>query len=139
MFCLCGNGLQNIQKLLPHKFSECGPSLAVGDVDGNGLDDIISGGSFSFSAQMFLQQLDGSFIQKSVLKDANINTKRWEDLGVLLFDADQDGDLDLYIAIGSYENERNTSVYQDKLYINDGKGNFTIEEGALYRPQMRLL
>ena len=121
----------NIQKLLPHKFSEYGNALAVGDVDGDGLDDIISGGSFSFSAQVFLQQAKGTFIQKSILKDANINNKRWEDLGVLLFDADADQDLDIYIASGSYENERNTSVYQDKLYINDGKGNFKIDDAAL--------
>jgi hypothetical protein len=121
----------NIQKLLPHKFSEYGPALAAGDVDGNGLDDIISGGSFSFSAQLFLQQENGRFIQKSLIPDADINTKRWEDTGVLLFDADGDGDLDLYSASGGFENERNTMVYQDKLFINDGKGNFKIDLPAL--------
>lgn len=121
----------NIQKLLPHKFSEYGPALAVGDVDGNGLDDIISAGSFSFSAQLFLQQLNGQFVQKTLIQNADINTKRWEDMGLLLFDADKDGDLDLYAASGSYENERNTMVYQDKLYINDGKANFTIDPSAI--------
>ena len=55
------------QRLLPHKFSEYGPSLAVGDIDGNGLDDIISGGSSQHSAQMFLQQPNGKFIQKNLL------------------------------------------------------------------------
>lgn len=121
----------NIQKLLPHKFSEYGPALAAGDVDGNGLDDIISGGSFSFSAQLFLQQENGRFIQKSLLPNADISNKRWEDTGVLLFDADSDGDPDLYSASGGYENERNTMAYQDKLFINDGKGNFKIDSSAL--------
>ncbi|MDP2335706.1 MAG: VCBS repeat-containing protein, partial [Bacteroidota bacterium] len=121
----------NIQKLLPHKFSEYGPALAAGDVDGNGLDDIISGGSFSFSAQLFLQQENGRFIQKSLLPNADISNKRWEDTGVLLFDADMDGDLDLYSASGGFENERNTIAYQDKLFINDGKGNFKIDSSAL--------
>ncbi|MES2872634.1 MAG: VCBS repeat-containing protein [Bacteroidota bacterium] len=114
----------NIQKLLPHKFSEYGPALAVGDIDNNQLDDIIVGGSFSFSAQAFLQQSNGRFIQKALIQNADIHTKRWEDEGLLLFDADNDGDLDLYVASGGYEHEKNTAVYQDKLYINDGKGNF---------------
>ena len=121
----------NIQKLLPHKFSEYGPALAVGDLDGNGLDDLISGGSFSFSAQLFLQQLNGQFVQKPLMQNADITTKRWEDMGLLLLDADRDGDLDLYVASGGYENERNTIVYQDKLYINDGKANFMIDPSAV--------
>ena len=62
----------NIQKLLPHKFSEYGPALAVADIDGNGLDDIICGGSSSFSAQIFLQQLNGKFIQKPLLTDEDL-------------------------------------------------------------------
>lgn len=121
----------NIQKLLPHKFSEYGPALAAGDVDGNGLDDIVTGGSFSYSGQLFLQQPNGKFIQRSLLPAADINTKRWEDEGMLLFDADGDGDLDLYVSSGGFENERNTATYQDKLYINDGKGNYHIDSSAL--------
>ncbi len=121
----------NIQKLLPHKFSEYGPGLAVGDIDGNGLEDIISGGSFENSAVAFLQQADGKFSTKKILAADGNAKKRWEDLGLLLFDADADGDLDLYASSGGYENERNTEIYQDKLYLNDGKGNFTIDAAAL--------
>lgn len=121
----------NIQKLLPHKFSEYGPALAVGDVDGNGLDDIVSGGSFSYSGQLFLQQPNGKFTEKKLLPKADIYTKRWEEEGVLLFDADGDGDQDIYVASGGYENASNTASYQDKLYVNDGKGNFNIDSAAL--------
>ena len=121
----------NIQKLLPHKLSEYGPALAVGDIDGNGLDDFICGGAAGFSAQLFLQQRDGRFIQKALLSDAAAKSKLSDDLGILLFDADGDGDLDLYIAAGGYENERNSPVYRDKLYVNDGKGNFTYDSAAL--------
>ncbi|MEP6596597.1 MAG: FG-GAP-like repeat-containing protein, partial [Ginsengibacter sp.] len=115
----------NIENLIPHKFSEYGPSLAVGDIDGNGLDDIVSGGSFFYSAQMFLQQANGKFIQKSLLKGKDTLNKNREEEGVLLFDADGDGDLDLYIASGGFESAHETSSYQDKLYINDGKGNLS--------------
>ena len=121
----------NIQKLLPHKLSEYGPSIAVGDIDGNGLDDIVMGGSEYHSAQLFLQQPGGMFIQKPLLPDAVSKNKMSEDLQVLLFDADGDGDLDLYVASGGYKNEHNSSAYRDILYVNDGKGNFTPDSLAL--------
>ncbi len=121
----------NVQKLLPHKLSEYGPALAVGDIDGNGLDDIVTGGSAFYSAQIFLQQPNGKFIQKALLNDIDAKNKIADDEGILLFDADGDGDLDLYICSGGYENAANSSAYQDKLYINDGKGNFTLDSTAL--------
>ncbi|MEO6704693.1 MAG: FG-GAP-like repeat-containing protein, partial [Ginsengibacter sp.] len=121
----------NIQRTLPHKFSEYGPSLAVGDIDGNGLEDIVSGGSFLYSAQLFLQQPNGKFIQKSLLKGKDTLNKNREDEGILLFDADGDGDLDLYIAAGGFEAKQETPSYQDQLYVNDGKGNFTKDTTAL--------
>jgi ASPIC/UnbV protein/VCBS repeat protein len=121
----------NIQKLLPHKLSEYGPALAVGDIDGNGLDDFIVGGAAGQSAQVFLQQRDGRFIQKPLMSDAEAKNKLSDDLGILLFDADGDGHPDLYIASGGVENERGSAAYQDRLYVNDGKGNFTLDPKAL--------
>jgi hypothetical protein len=114
----------NIQKLLPHKFSEYGPALAAGDIDGNGLDDLICGGSSGNSAQLFFQEKNGRFRQKSLLKDLQLAAKTWDDMGILLFDADADGDPDLYISSGGYENEPGNASYQDHLYQNDGKGTF---------------
>jgi hypothetical protein len=119
----------NIQKLLPHKLSDYGPGLAVGDVDGNGLEDLIMGGSSYHSARIFLQQENGRFIQKDLTTDTL--QKISHDMGLLLFDADGDGDLDLYIASGGNEMEHMSGGYQDMLYVNDGKGNFKPDPQAL--------
>lgn len=121
----------NIQKLLPHKFSEYGPAVAAGDLDGNGLDDLIVGGSFSNSATMFLQQTDGSFRESLLIENASNHNKRWEDMGIALFDADGDRDLDIYIASGGNENEKNSVSYEDKFYLNDGQGRFSILQGVV--------
>ena len=121
----------NIQKMLPHKFSQYGPSIAAGDINGDGLDDMVVGGSAHHSAQLFLQQKDGTFIQKALLPDAAAKNKQADDLQVLLFDANGDGYPDLYIAAGGYENGHNSPAYRDCLYVNDGKGNFTADTAAL--------
>jgi len=122
----------SIQTLLLHKLSEYSPALAVGDVDGNGLDDIIVGGTYFSPAQVFLQQKDGKFIQRDLLPKTEVarlgNSK---DEGLLLFDANGDGKLDLYVASGGYASEPGDAAYQDRLYINDGKGNFTLAPNAL--------
>jgi hypothetical protein len=120
----------DIQKLLPHKLSEYGPALAVGDIDGNGLDDIVIGGNSMNAAQVFLQQANGTFIQRALFPGQNAvnNTK---DEGILLFDANGDGKPDLYITRGGYKNATNDAAYQDQLYINDGKGNFILAPNAL--------
>jgi hypothetical protein len=123
----------DIQKLIPHKLSGYTPGLAVGDVDGNGLDDIIIGGNSMMPAQLFLQQPNGKFIRRILLQnqspmDVNNNIK---DEGLLLFDANGDGKLDLYVASGGYLQGPNSPAYQDRLYLNDGKGNFTLAPDAL--------
>jgi hypothetical protein len=121
----------NIQKLLPHKLSAYSPALAVGDVDGNGLDDIIIGGNSISPAKIFFQQADGKFIQRDLLSGQKTNNQSFKDEGLLLFDANGDGKLDLYITRGGYMDAPGSASYQDELYLNDGKGNFTAAPNAL--------
>ncbi len=113
-----------VQKLLPHKFSQYGPAIAVGDVNGDQLDDFFVSGSYGYSGKFFLQNAKGGFTEKYLQPDASMENKQQEDGGVLLFDADNDGDLDLFIASGGYENTKGSDNYIDRFYINDGKGNF---------------
>jgi len=122
----------NIQKLLPHKLSEYSPGLAVGDVDGNGYDDIIVGGTSKYPSQVFLQQADGKFMQRDLLPADQRNIKDdFKDEGLVLFDVNGDGKPDLYVASGGYAEEPGSKYYQDRLYINDGKGNFKEAVDAL--------
>ena len=119
----------NVQTTLPHKLSQYNPSVAAGDLDGKGFDDLIVGGNPSYHPQLLLQQPDGNFLQKDFLKgnEANFPT----DAGILIFDADGDGKKDIYIASGGNKAKPGTNSYQDRLYINDGKGNFTKDSLAL--------
>lgn len=120
----------NIQKLLPHKLSGYSPALAVADVDGNGFDDMIIGGNDKAPAQVFLQQADGKFKQRNLLSNP-ITTTGYKDGGILCFDANGDRKPDVYVTGSGYQAARNSPVYQDKLYLNDGKGNFTLAPDAL--------
>ncbi|RYD83899.1 MAG: CRTAC1 family protein, partial [Sphingobacteriales bacterium] len=101
----------NVQKLIPHKLSEYAPAIAVGDVDGNGFDDMVVGGTVKYPAQLFLQQANGKFIQRNLLASAANLTDKYKDEGLLLFDADGDGDLDLYAASGGYEDAPGSKSY----------------------------
>ena len=106
----------NVQRLLPHKLSQYGPGLAAGDVDGNGLDDVYIGGTGDFSGTFLLQQQNGSFVTKELELPVWPDVRRPENLGVLLFDADNDGDPDLYCASGSSEFAPGTKNYQDQFF-----------------------
>jgi len=121
-----------LQEGLPHKFSQYGPSLSVGDVNGDGLEDFFVGGSTGHQGSLFVQIEDGGFQKFSGGPDPE---KQQEDMGSLLFDADGDGDNDLYIVSGSMEQEKGSPHYQDRLYFNDGKGTFTLRVEAL--PDLR--
>ncbi len=119
------------QRLLPHKLSEYGPALASGDVDGNGLDDIFISGAKGKYAYFFLQQPNGKFIKKPLQTISQPLQKPWEEMGALLIDIDNDHDLDLYVCSGSDEFRTNDTAYTDRIFINDGKGNFTEAFNAL--------
>ncbi|MHA4742279.1 VCBS repeat-containing protein [Dyadobacter sp. MSC1_007] len=121
----------NVQKLLPHKMSQFGPALAAGDVNGDGLDDVFVGGAFQNKGRFLIQQPDGRFKTADLLPGPEGFEKTSEDMGVLLFDADGDKDLDLYIVSGSYELKEGSDALKNRLYTNDGKGKFTLDSAAL--------
>jgi len=121
----------NVERLLPHKLSQYGPGLAAADIDKNGLDDIFIGGNGDVPGRFFLQQPDGKFISKDLPVLTYPNMRKPENMGLLFFDADNDGDPDLYCASGSNEFTANTKSYQDILYVNDGNGNFLPDTTAL--------
>ncbi|MCW3119816.1 MAG: RNA-binding protein [Chitinophagaceae bacterium] len=121
----------NTERLLPHKLSQYGPGLTTGDVDKNGLDDIFVGGNETLPGKFFLQQPDGKFIVKDLPTLTGNEVRPPENMGLLLFDADSDGDLDLYCSNGSNESAAGSKNYQDQLFVNDGQGNFSIDTLAL--------
>ncbi len=116
----------NVQPLLPYMHSKLGPKIAVGDIDGDGLQDFYIGGAHGFSGQFHLQLENGSFYAKNL----NLDIEK-EDMDALLFDADGDNDLDLYVVSGGSESKKDGANYQDRLYLNDGHGNFSPSENAL--------
>ncbi len=109
--------------LLPYKQSQNGPYITVGDANKDGKDDFFVGGAVGVIGQLFLQSSDGSF--KGTTQNAWEVDKASEDLGVHFFDADQDDDLDLYVVSGGTEYENGNPLLQDRLYLNDGSGNFS--------------
>ncbi|WAC09809.1 VCBS repeat-containing protein [Dyadobacter pollutisoli] len=121
----------NLQKLIPHKMSQFGPALAAGDVNGDGLDDVFVGGAYMHKGRFLLQQSNGQFKVSDLLPGAEGLVKETEDMGVLLFDADNDKDLDLYIVSGSYEIKAGSNGLKNMLYINDGSGKFNADPSAL--------
>jgi len=115
--------------LLPYQLSKQGPALAKGDVNGDGLEDIFIGGAIGQPGVLYLQANDNKFVAASA--QAWISDSASEDVNAVFFDADNDGDLDLYVVSGGNEYADGSPEYADRLYINDGKGNFTKSIDAL--------
>lgn len=115
-----------VQLLLPHMHSKNGPKMTKGDINGDGLQDFYIGGSKGYSGVFFVQGPEGGFKEQPLNLDIQS-----EDMGSLLFDADNDGDNDLYVVSGGSEFKKQNPWYQDRLYLNDGHGNFTKDESAL--------
>ena len=117
------------QPLLLNYLSRRGPCMAKADVNGDGLEDLYIGGSKGHPGQLFLQSKSGAFIAAhatAIEKDSLT-----DDGAALFFDANGDGHPDLFVAAGGYELEGNNPLLQPRLYLNDGKGHFSLAVKAL--------
>ncbi|MFN4086392.1 MAG: VCBS repeat-containing protein [Spirosomataceae bacterium] len=121
----------NFQNLLPGKLSDQSPRLVSGDLNGDGLMDVYVTGSKWQWGTIFKQNSDGSFQPTSLGAPADTLKKIGEEVDAVLFDADQDNDLDLYLVMGGTEDKPDGPAFQDELWLNDGKGKFTKKEAAI--------
>ena len=107
-----------VQALLPHMHSRNGPGLAVADINGDGLEDCFVGGAAGQSGALMIQQENKNFTK------IDFQDPEYEDMGSLFFDADNDGDQDLYVVSGGSSFGKDSELYEDRLYENDGSGTF---------------
>ncbi|HJR67476.1 MAG TPA: VCBS repeat-containing protein [Gemmatimonadaceae bacterium] len=119
----------NREPFIPHRLSTEGPALATGDVNGDGLDDIYIGGAKWQAGRLLVQRRDGSFRPSSehVFNADSLH----EDVDAAFFDANGDGHADLYVVSGGNEFWGEHEALRDRLYINDGRGNFRRASDAL--------
>ena len=117
------------EPLMPKLVSTEGPFIAVGDVNGDRLDDLVIGGAKGQASRLFIQQRDGRFVASDDAVFAADSTS--ETLGAVFFDANGDGHPDLYVVSGGNEFSDGASALQDRLYLNDGRGHFRKTSGAL--------
>lgn len=123
------------ERNLPEMLSREGPKIANGDINGDGLEDIYIGGAAGQPGQLYVQTSAG-FKRKP---EAIFNQfAKYEDVAVLFFDADKDGDLDLYIGSGGNNVISGGEQIQHRLYKNDGKGNFSIATNAFPANSMNI-
>jgi hypothetical protein len=107
------------EPMLPYKNSQMGPGLAVGDINGDGLEDFFVGNGKGFKGAMYLQTEKGTFKE---MPGPWISDSLYEDTGALLFDADNDGRMDLYVVSGGNDKNEKEQYYHDRLYLNTEKG-----------------
>jgi len=117
------------EALIPHRLSAEGPALAVGDVNGDGLDDMYVGGGKWQPGTLLVQQKGGTF--RTVAEPDIAADSLAEDVDAAFFDADGDGDLDLYVVSAGNEFTGQDAALLDRLYLNDGHGSFRRAPGAL--------
>lgn len=115
-------------RLLSHMCSTEGPKISLGDVNNDGIEDLFIGGSKNNQAELFIGNNNGYEKKSNPEFAKNINS---EDMESLFFDADNDGDLDLYVCSGGVEYSQYSSEFHDRLYFNDGSGNYTISDQKL--------
>jgi len=113
----------NVQELMPHKVSTQGPKLAVADVNGDGLDDFYIGGARGQAGKLFVQNNGSGFT--STNESLFRNDMNCEDVNAVFFDAENDGDKDLYVVSGGNEFFEGAIPLYDRLYLNDGRGGFS--------------
>lgn len=115
--------------LLPHKLSTNGPFSVTADVNGDNLEDVFIGGASGQEGVLFLQTANSKF-ERSKSKPWAVD-KNSEDLGALFFDLDGDGDQDLYVTSGGSEFKKGNRLLKDRIYLNDGLGNFSKNNTAI--------
>ncbi|SFP68044.1 VCBS repeat-containing protein [Parafilimonas terrae] len=115
------------QRLLPQKYSQLGPFISTGDINNDGKTDFYIGGGFNSNGKVFMQTNNGAFNGR----DFTQNSKFEEDAASTFFDADGDGDEDLLVTYGDMRFNDTSMYYQPRLYLNDGKGNFTLSINAI--------
>lgn len=110
--------------LISKMLSREGPAAAVADVNNDGLEDVFVGGAANQVSQLYIQQSDGSF-QLTEQPDFD-RRKYFEDTEAVFFDADGDGDNDLFVGSGGNQKAVKDITLQDRIYLNDGQGNMTL-------------
>ena len=115
--------------LVPHKLSYLGPGVAVADFNGDDLHDFAVGGAMDQATKVYTQGSDGKFTVSTPI--AFESDASFEDMGLLAFDANGDGNMDLYIGSGGSEHTSGSEKYQDRLYFGDGNGGFERAADAL--------
>jgi hypothetical protein len=122
-----------LEPMLPHRFSQLGPSLTVADINADNRDDLLIGAAKDHITETYVQNPDGSFSAKT--QPGFLDDRIYEDGAIAAVDLDKDGDKDLVITSGGNDHGRKIEMYPVRFYSNDGKGSFTplkLRSASLY-------